>query len=213
MPAAPFLSSSPRLHPKYASCGGGGHFLGKSGSVQLGGLIWEPACFLIGLGVNEWLRSVRRAGLGTGACNLIAAWCSEHCTSLWSDGAVCAGDGGEGQRRCSQHQQASALSLEVWEHFRLLVASPRDHLRACCPEKVAERRRLVLVHPQHWHPGGINKFTASQSGTEAHGDILHPARPPSAGKCRPASMVQTSYLVALQTPLFGAFQLYGPFCA
>lgn len=96
MPAAPFLSSSPRLHPKYASCGGGGHFLGKSGSVQLGGLIWEPACFLIGLGVNEWLRSVRRAGLGTGACNLIAAWCSEHCTSLWSDGAVCAGDGGGG---------------------------------------------------------------------------------------------------------------------
>ena len=58
VPAAPFLSSSPRLHPKYASCGGGGHFLGKSGSVQLGGLIWEPACFLIGLGVNEWLCSV-----------------------------------------------------------------------------------------------------------------------------------------------------------
>ena len=106
-----------------------------------------------------------------------------------------------GQRRCSQYQWASALSLEVWEHFCHLVASPRDHLGACCPEKVAERRRLFLGQPPHWHPGGINKFTASQSGTGAHGDILHPARPPSTGKCRPASMVLTSHLVALQTPL------------
>ena len=39
---------------------------------------------------------VRRAGLGTGACNLIAAWCSENCTRLWSDGAVCAGEAAGG---------------------------------------------------------------------------------------------------------------------
>lgn len=142
---------------------------------------------------------VQRAGLGTGACNLIAAWCSEHCASLWQ--RRCSVGRRRGQRRCSQYQQASALSLGVWEHFCHLVASPRDPVGACCPEKVAERRRLFLGHPQHRHPGGINKVTASHSGTGAHGDILHPARPPSTGKCRPASVVQTSHLVALQTPL------------
>ena len=80
---------------------------------------------------------VQRAGLGTGACNLIAAWCSEHCTSLWQ--RWCSVGRRRSQRRCSQFQQVSALSLEVWEHFCHLVASPRDPVGACCPEKVAER--------------------------------------------------------------------------
>ena len=57
-PLPPLSPPLPTRTPKDASWEGGGHFLGKSGSAQLGGLIWEPACFLIGLGVNEWLRSV-----------------------------------------------------------------------------------------------------------------------------------------------------------
>lgn len=59
MPKGPVLSPCPVSSPFPAGTGHPAGFLGMGGNAQLGDFfIWEPAYFLIGLGVNEWLSSV-----------------------------------------------------------------------------------------------------------------------------------------------------------